>query len=280
VFDHHDLVPELFQSRFPDGAGLLYRTAVLLERATFAVADLVIATNDSYRQVAMQRGKMQPHLVHVVRNGPDLDRFVPAEPDPTLKRGKPFLTCYLGVMGLQDGVDYALRALAKLRIDRGDFHAVFIGAGDAFESCKALCRELRLEKEVEFTGRIPDEAVLRYLSTADVCLIPDPKSPLNDVSTMTKVMEYMAMSRPIVAFDLVETRVSAGDAAVYASANDEDEYARLIGKLLDDPERRARMGALGRRRVEAEPSWQVSARKLVAAYDQLLGPDACARSKA
>jgi glycosyltransferase involved in cell wall biosynthesis len=281
VFDHHDLVPELFRSRFPNSGGFLYHLMLMLERITFAVADAVIATNESYRRVALERGGKEANRVHVVRNGPDLSRFVPVEPDPALKRGKPYLACYLGVMGFQDGVDYAIRALAHLRGSAGreDVHATFIGAGDAFDTVVALARELGLEDFVEFTGRIPDADVQRYLSTADVCLAPDPKTPLNNISTMTKIMEYMAMGRPIVSFDLVESRVSAGEAAVYAAANDESEFARLIGKLLDDPALRARMGAIGRERVENSLSWAVSAQNLLAAYEGLLGPSESAPAR-
>jgi glycosyltransferase involved in cell wall biosynthesis len=273
VFDHHDLVPELFQSRFPKGGkNLLYRASMILERLTLSTADMVIATNESYKRVAVERGRKDPAKVHVVRNGPDLSRFVQVAPDPALKRGKPHLACYLGVMGFQDGVDYAVRALAHLHrsLGRTDLHTTFIGAGDAFEACVALAHELRLDDMVEFTGRISDAEVHRYLSTADVCLAPDPSSPLNDVSTMSKIMEYMAMGRPIVSFDLAETRVSAGDAALYARPNDESEFAQLIDELLNDPERREHMGKMGRKRVEDSLSWDVSARELLRAYERLL----------
>jgi glycosyltransferase involved in cell wall biosynthesis len=272
VFDQHDLVPELYLSRFPDGPRVIYRVLTVLERLTYAVADAVIVTNESYRSIALHRGKVAPDRVFVVRNGPDLDRFVPVQPDPELKRGKAHLACYLGVMGHHDGVDYALRALAHLRhgMGRPDFHAAFIGSGDAFESCVALARQLRLDDCVEFTGRVPDEVVQRYLSTADVCLSPDPHSPLNDVSTMTKIMEYMSMSCPIVSFDLAESRVSAGESAVYARNDDEEEFARLIAELLDAPERRAEMGATGRRRIEQSLSWSASKHQLLKAYDYAL----------
>jgi glycosyltransferase involved in cell wall biosynthesis len=272
LFDHHDLVPELFESRFTGGPRVLHRLSVLLERLTFRTADAVISTNDSYRRAALTRGRIAPDRVRVVRSAPDLARFVPVEPDPALKRGKPFLACYLGVMGPQDGVDYALRALACLHNEMGrdDVHTTFIGAGDAFDESVALASRLGLEGVVEFTGRVPDETVQRYLSTADVCLSPDPKNPLNDVSSMNKVVEYMAMGRPLVSFDLHEARVTAEDAAVYASENDEVEFAKLIAELLDDPERRERMGTIGRRRVERALSWAVSRGNLLAAYQDLL----------
>jgi glycosyltransferase involved in cell wall biosynthesis len=268
VFDQHDLVPELYLSRFGRGEGLLYRAACRLERATYRAADVVIATNESYRQVALTRGGKRPGQVFVVRSAPETERFRPVPPDTTLKRNKPHLLCYLGVMGPQDGVDCALRALAVLRdqLGRRDWHAVFVGSGDAFPDMVALSRSLGLQDCVEFTGRIPDEDLLRYLSTADVCLAPDPLNPLNDVSTMNKIMEYMAMARPIVSFDLRETRVSAGGAALYAPPNDEPAFATLIARLLDDPEQRRRMGALGRDRVNGTLSWARSRQALLEAY--------------
>jgi glycosyltransferase involved in cell wall biosynthesis len=268
VFDQHDLVPELYLSRFDRGEDLLYRAVCALERRTYRAADIVLATNESYRDVAMRRGGRRPEEVFVVRSAPAIERFQPVPPEPELKRGKPHLLCYLGVMGPQDGVDYALRALAKLRDEFGrtDWHAVFVGAGDAFDAMVELSRQLGLSEQVQFTGRIPDADLVRYLSTADVCLSPDPRNPLNDVSTMNKVLEYMAMGRPIVSFDLKEARVSAGDAAVYAPANDEAEFAKLITLLLDDPEKRAGMGKIGQERISGPLSWRNSQASLLAAY--------------
>jgi glycosyltransferase involved in cell wall biosynthesis len=280
VFDHHDLVPELFRSRFGKGGPLLWVNEVL-ERLTFRLADHVISTNESYRSVAVGRGHVPPERTTVVRSAPDLTRFVPVPPDDSLRRGRRHLVCYLGVMGPQDGVDYALRSLASLRdeLGRDDVQAAFVGHGDAWDELVALSRELGLEDRVEFTGRVSDEDLARYLSTADVCLAPDPKNALNDVSTMNKIVEYMAMSRPLVSFDLVEARVSAGDAALYATPNDEREFARLIAELLDDPDRRARMGAAGRRRVERELSWEHSRVALLGAYDGLLARAGALRSE-
>ncbi|NNH70794.1 glycosyltransferase family 4 protein [Nocardia uniformis] len=271
VFDHHDLVPELFHSRFPGGGGLLYRASMLLERITFALADAVISTNESYRRVAVERGRMDPERVTVVRSAPDLAKFVQREPDPALKRGKSYLAAYLGVMGPQDGVDYALRAIAHLRdrLGRTDVHVIFMGSGDAFDDLVALSTELGLDDMVEFTGRVPDEFVQVCLSTADICLSPDPHNPLNDVSTMNKVVEYMAMSRPLVSFELIEARVSAGEAAVYVPDNDTAAFAVAISELLDDPVRRKRMGELGRDRVERELSWDTSRKNLLAFYDRV-----------
>lgn len=269
VFDQHDLVPELYLSRFRRGEDILYRLVCRLERATYRAADVVIATNESYREVALTRGGKRPEDVFVVRSAPAVERFHEVPPEQELKKGKPHLLCYLGVMGPQDGVDYALRALARLRDEQGrtDWHAAFVGAGDAFDDMVRLSHELGLSDFVDFTGRIPDEDLLRYLSTADVCLSPDPLNPLNDVSTMNKVMEYMAMARPIVSFDLREAKVSAGEAAVYAPPNDESEFAKLIAVLLDDPAERGRMGEIGRARVAGPLSWENSRKSLLAAYE-------------
>jgi glycosyltransferase involved in cell wall biosynthesis len=275
VFDHHDLVPELFLSRFPRGGPILYWATRLLERLTLAAADAVISTNESYRRVALERGHLAPERVTVVRSAPDLSRFVRRDPDPNLRRGKRYLAAYLGVMGPQDGVDYALRALAHLRdgIGREDLHCIFMGAGDAFGDMVALSKELGLTDMVEFTGRVPDEFVQRCLSTADVCLAPDPRNPLNDVSTMNKVVEYMAMGRPLVSFELVESRVSAGESAVYAPANDESAFAAGIDELLRDPQQRQRMGELGRARVEQHLSWESSRRALTDFYARLFAAE-------
>lgn len=274
VFDQHDLVPELYLSRFGRGRDLLFRAVSWMERMTYRAAHVVIATNESYRQVALSRGGKRPEEVFVVRSAPVVERFHQVPPDASVRRGKPYLLCYLGVMGPQDGVDYALRSLARLRDEHGraDWHAVFVGGGDTFDAMVALARELGLDDCVEFTGRIPDEDLMRYLSTADVCLSPDPRNPLNDVSTMNKVMEYMAMSRPIVSFELREARVSAGEAALYAPADDESEFAKLIARLLDDPEERRRMGEIGRERVAGPLSWEHSKIALLAAYEAAVAP--------
>ncbi|MEV3887011.1 glycosyltransferase family 4 protein [Streptomyces griseoincarnatus] len=280
VFDQHDLVPELYLSRFGRGKDLLYRGVCALERATYRAADVVLATNESYKDVAVRRGGRRPEDVFVVRSAPDTERFHPVDPEPELKRGKPHLLCYLGVMGPQDGVDYALRTLAKLRdeVGRTDWHAVFVGAGDTFDAMVELSRELGLDGQVEFTGRVPDADLVRWLSTADVCLSPDPCNPLNDVSTMNKVLEYMVMGRPIVSFDLKEARVSAGEAAVYAMGDDEGEFAALIARLLDDPEERSRMGKSGQERINGPLAWRNSQAALLAAYEAAVEGGAAARS--
>ncbi|MGE5286772.1 MAG: glycosyltransferase family 4 protein [Micromonosporaceae bacterium] len=273
VFDHHDLCPELFQSRFPDGPKLPYRGLRALERRTHRTAQHVIATNDSYRDIAITRSGKAPEDVTVVRTGPNPDKLQRGAPEPEMRRGRRFLAAYIGVMGPQDGVDIVVRAadIVVREMGRTDIAFTLIGSGDCFDELVALRDELKLNGHVEFTGRVPDELVKSILSTADVGLSPDPKNPLNDVSTMNKTMEYMAFELPVVAFDLRETRVSAGDAAVYAKPNDVREYARAIVDLIDDEDRRAELGKLGRVRVEEELAWPHQERAYVGVYERVTG---------
>ena len=272
VFDHHDLCPELFQSRFPSGPKLPYKGLLALERRTHRTADHVISTNDSYRQIAMTRSGKRADEVTVVRTGPDLRRLRPGEADPELRRGRPFLVAYIGVMGPQDGVDIVVRAadIVVNKLGRDDIAFTLIGSGDCFDDLVALRDELGLAGHVEFTGRAPDELVTRIMSTADAGLSPDPKNPLNDVSTMNKTMEYMVFGLPVVAFDLRETRVSAGNAAVYVQPNDEREYAEAIVALMDDEPRRTLMGKLGRERIEQELSWDHQVSAYLGVYERVL----------
>ena len=273
VFDHHDLCPELYQSRFPGGPKLPYRGLLALERRTHRAADHVIATNDSYREIAVTRGGKRADEVTVVRTGPDLQRLQPGEADPELRRGRRFLVAYIGVMGPQDGVDIVVRAadIVVNKLGRDDIAFTLIGSGDCYEDLVALRDELGLAGHVEFTGRAPDEVVGRIMSTADVGLSPDPKNPLNDVSTMNKTMEYMAFGLPVIAFDLRETRVSAGNAAVYVQPNEEQQYAEAIVALLDDEPRRALMGKLARERVEQELAWDHQESAYLGVYERVLG---------
>jgi glycosyltransferase involved in cell wall biosynthesis len=277
VFDHHDLCPELYLSRFGESrrGGLAWRLLRWLERAQFLAADLVISTNESYRRVAIERGRVPPDRVVVVRSGPSRERFATVRPvDPELRRGKGHLVAYLGVMAPQDGVDHLLRAAHHLVHERGraELHFTLVGAGDSYEELRALARELGLESCVEFTGRIPDPDVERVLATADVCVCPDPLNPLNDVSTMNKMLEYMACGRPIVAYDLREHRESAGEGALYAEPNRESDLAQKILDLLDDPERRRRMGEYNRARFLERMAWEHSAGELLRAYGRVCGP--------
>ena len=273
VFDHHDLCPELYESRFPDGPQLPYRLLRALERRTHRSADHVISTNDSYREIAVKRSGKASSDVTVVRTGPDPERLRREPADPSQRRGRRFLVAYIGVMGPQDGVDIVVRAADIIVRDLGrdDVAFTLIGSGDCFDQLVALRDELGLAGTVEFTGRAPDELVTRILSTADIGLSPDPKNPLNDLSTMNKSMEYMAFELPVVAFDLRETRVSTGDAAVYVKPNDIREYAAAIVALLDDEQARARLGKLGRARVEQELAWSHQERSYLGVYQRLTG---------
>ena len=273
VFDHHDLCPELYRSRFPSGPKLPYKGLLALERRTHQAANHVISTNDSYREIAMTRGGKRADEVTVVRTGPDLRRLRPGEPDPELRRGHRYLVAYIGVMGPQDGVDIVVRAadIVVSKLGRDDIAFTLIGSGDCFDDLVALRDRLGLAGHVEFTGRAPDEQVMRIMSTADAGLSPDPKNPLNDVSTMNKTMEYMVFGLPVVAFDLRETRVSAGDAAVYVQPNDEQQYAEAIVALLDDEPRRELMGKLARERVEQELAWDHQESTYLGVYKRVLG---------
>jgi glycosyltransferase involved in cell wall biosynthesis len=266
VFDHHDLMPELFRSRFRR-AGLPYKALRALERSALRSADVVISTNESYKRLAIERAGVDPADVFVVRNGPDLTNFTPVAPDPDLHADRRFLLAYVGVMEPQDGVDQAIHALAALRGRRGaDWKAIFVGEGSERVEMEALAGRLGIADSVEFAGWREDGDIRRILSSADLCLAPDPPSPLNDVSTMMKVPEYMAMGAPIASFDLPETRVSAGAAAAYADPTPE-AFGALVDDLLNDEERRRRMAAVALERV-TELSWQRSSERLLAAYER------------
>ena len=271
VFDHHDLCPELFLSRFENPPALPYKGLLWLERRTFRTARHVISTNESYRQIAIRRGGKSPDDVTVVRTGPDPERLKRGPAHEELKRGRRYLAAYIGVMGPQDGVDIVVRAADVIvrEFGRDDIAFTLIGSGDCYDELVALRDELDLQDHVEFTGRAPDELVTKILSTADAGLSPDPKNPLNDVSTMNKTMEYMAFELPVVAFDLHETRVSAQDAAVYATPNDVREYAKALVGLLDDEAARLQLGKLGRARVEDELAWSHQERAYLGVYQRL-----------
>ncbi len=271
VFDHHDLCPELFESRFEGNLGLPYKGLRWLERQTHRTADHVISTNDSYRQIAIERSGKSPRDVTVVRTGPDPEKLKRGEPVPDLKRGRAHLAAYIGVMGPQDGVDIVVRAADVIvrELGRDDIAFTIIGGGDCYDELVALRDELKLNGHVEFTGRAPDELVGQIMSTADVGLSPDPKNPLNDVSTMNKTMEYMAFELPVVAFDLRETRVSAGEAAVYAKPNDVHEYATAIVNLLDDEAACTQLGKIGRARVEQELAWKHQEQAYLGVYQRV-----------
>jgi glycosyltransferase involved in cell wall biosynthesis len=270
VFDHHDANPELYLAKF-GRRDLFYRLMLWLEKLTFRTADVSIATNQSYRRIAFERGAMAPERVFVVRSGPSLERLKIVPPVPALKSGRKYLVGYVGVMGRQEGIDYLLHAAAHIvhRLGRHDVHFGLVGGGTSLEEMKALAAELEVAEYVTFTGRVPDAELLAMLNTADVCVNPDVASEMNDISTMNKVMEYMALAKPMVQFDLAEGRYSAQAASLYARPNDPVHMALKIVELLDDPERRRRMGEFGRRRVIEELEWRHEVPKLLAAYDAL-----------
>jgi glycosyltransferase involved in cell wall biosynthesis len=273
VFDHHDLCPELYDSRFPEGRSLPRRGLIALEKATFRTADHVVATNASYAEIALRRGDKSPANVTVVRTGPDPQLLRRKAAVPALRRGRRRLVAYIGVMGPQDGVDLAVRAAAHVvhSLGREDVSFTFMGAGDSYDDIVKLRDALGLRDYVELPGRVPDDTVMDVLSTADVGLSPDPKNPLNDVSTMNKTLEYMAFGMPLVAFDLKETRVSADGSASYVPSGDVAAYAQAIVELLDDDSRREAMGRAGRLRIEEELGWPHQRDAYVSVYDGLVG---------
>lgn len=282
VFDQHDLNPELYISRFGKPAGLAGRMQLgalaLLERNTYRVADRVISTNGSYKRVAERRGGLDPALVTVVRSGPDTTVMRPIYPDPTIRAGAEHVLAYIGIMGPQDGVENILAVMDELvhRRGRTGVRAVLMGFGDCLEDLRRECTERRLDQNVVFTGRVGPAEIAQNLSAADLGLGPDLNTPLNNVSTMNKTMEYMAYALPSVSFDLVETRVSAGETGVFIPSGDIVGFADAVEALLDDPERRTQLGLAARRRVVAELDWKPQAEAYVGVFDALMDeyPDA------
>lgn len=272
VFDHHDLMPEICESRWRGWQGrLLRRLCLITERASFRTADRVIANNESYRRVALNRGGVRADHIAVVRSAPSLRQFMPPPPRPELRAGADHLVVYLGVMGPNDGLDCLLQAIAHIvhQRQRRNIRFVLIGSGDLYEQTVTLSRRLQLTEHVQFTGRIADEAVLEWLSTADLTVAPDPKDALNDISSMNKIVEYMALGKAIVAFDLREVRISAVDAAVYVAANDPAAFGDAVVQLIDAPERRQAMGRSGRQRFESVLAWEHQEKALLQLYDGL-----------
>jgi glycosyltransferase involved in cell wall biosynthesis len=270
VYDHHDINPELYEAKFRR-RDFFYRLIVALERLSFRVADVSIATNESYRRIAIERGGMSPARVFVVRSGPSLERMKLMPPDDRLKHGRRFLVGYVGVMGYQEGIDCLLRAIAHIVRDlgRNDIHFGLVGGGTSLKAMENLATQLRIANYVTFTGRVSDERMLSMLNTADVCVNPDRANEMNDKSTMNKIMEYMILGKPIVQFDLKEGRFSARQASVYARRNDIHDFAARIVDLLEHPERREAMGEYGRKRVLETLAWHHQAPNLLAAYDRL-----------
>ena len=267
LFDHHDINPELYEAKF-GRRDFFYRLMLLCERLTFKTADRSIATNESYKQIAIERGGMHPDKVTVVRSGPKLDRLKIIEPVLALKKGRKHLVGYVGVMGKQEGIDYLLRALQYIveHKNRTDVHFGLVGGGTELTSLQAYAKALGVEDYVTFTGRVSDQQMLGMLNTADVCVNPDVANEMNDKSTMNKIMEYMALAKPIVQFDLSEGRFSAQEASLYARRNDTKDFAEKILLLLDDQVKRKTMGDFGRNRIITELEWKYEEPKLLEAY--------------
>ena len=271
VFDHHDICPELFEAKFGKKSGLLYKSQLWLERKTYDRCSYAFVTNESYRKIALERGGMDPDKVWVLRSGPRLERLRILPPDPDIRRGRPYMVGYLGVIGQQEGVEYILKAADYIRrtLRRDDIFWGIVGGGPHLERLRELSHRMGLDDIVEFTGRVDDPTMLRYLNTADVCVNSDEYNAMNDKSTMNKVLEYMALGKPIVQFDLTEGRYSAREASLYAKPNDAQDMAQKIITLLDDPDMRARMGAYGRKRIETELSWDHTSKALLEGYDTI-----------
>ncbi len=270
LFDHHDICPELYETKFGK-RGMLWRLMVLVEWLTFKTATVSIATNESYAEIARRRGGMAAEDVFIVRSGPKIDKLEIRPAKPELKKGARYLIGYVGVIGQQEGLDLLVETAQHLTgpMGRSDVHFGIVGGGPALEEVRADVKAKGLESYFTFTGRAPNDVLLDMLNTADVCVNPDRATPMNDLSTMNKIMEYMTLMKPVVQFDLKEGRASAQEASLYARKNDPVDFAEKIAKLLDDPARRERMGRIGRERIEGGLSWAHSVPNLLAAYERL-----------
>jgi glycosyltransferase involved in cell wall biosynthesis len=272
IFDHHDANPELYLSKYGQ-KGTFYKAQVWLEKLTFRLSDVAICTNSSYKDIAVGRGGLAPEDVFVVRNGPDLETFKSVTPRAVLKYGKTYLIGYVGTMSIQEGLDILLEVAEHIKnLGRRDIHFTCVGGGPGLAGLRKLVQDKGLGDTVNFTGRIPDQELLEILSTADVCVNPDKPCEMNDISTMIKIMEYMALGKPIVQFNLKEGRFSAGEASLYSDNNNQVvDFAAKILWLLDHPEERQRMGEFGRRRVAKELAWEYSVQNLLSAYERAFG---------
>lgn len=270
VFDHHDICPELFEAKFGKKSGMLYKSQLWLERNTYRHCKFAFVTNESYRQIALTRGGMAPENVIVLRSGPRLERLKIQEPKPEIRRGKRYMVGYVGVIGQQEGIEYLLEAARYLKEEKGrdDIFWGIVGGGPHLAELRRQCSRMGLDDVVEFTGRVSDQQLLDYLNTADVCVNSDEYNEMNDKSTMNKILEYMALGKPIVQFDLTEGRYSAQEASLYARPNDARDLGDKVAELLADPERRRRMGEYGRQRVLNELSWEHTSKALLEGYER------------
>ena len=268
VFDHHDICPELFEAKFGKTSGLLYKSQLWLEKQTYKHCTFAFVTNESYKKIAIERGKMNPNNVIVLRSGPKLERMRIMPPVESIKRGYKYMVGYLGVIGQQEGIEYLLDAAKYIKEHDNNVFWGIVGGGPHLKALKKQAHDMGLDDCVEFTGRAPDQQMLEYLNTADVCVNSDKYNSMNDKSTMNKILEYMALAKPIVQFDLTEGRYSAQDASLYAKNNDAEDMAKKIMELLDNPELRKKMGAYGRNRVVNELSWEHTSKALLEGYEK------------
>lgn len=268
VFDHHDICPELFEAKFGKTSGLLYKSQLWLEKQTYKHCTFAFVTNESYKKIAIERGKMNPNNVIVLRSGPKLERMRIMLPVESIKRGYKYMVGYLGVIGQQEGIEYLLDAAKYIKEHDNNVFWGIVGGGPHLKALKKQAHDMGLDDCVEFTGRASDQQMLEYLNTADVCVNSDKYNSMNDKSTMNKILEYMALAKPIVQFDLTEGRYSAQDASLYAKNNDAEDMAKKIMELLDNPELRKKMGAYGRNRVVNELSWEHTSKALLEGYEK------------
>ncbi|MDZ7739348.1 MAG: glycosyltransferase family 4 protein [Bacteroidales bacterium] len=269
VFDHHDINPELYFAKFGK-KGFFYRLMMLFERLTFAAANYSIATNESYRNIAIKRGRMPAEKVRVIRSGPRLDRLRIVPRDNKYLKGRRYLVGYVGVIGEQEGIDLLLESLDHIVKKRQDIQFAIVGGGTDLEKLKKLSEEMILTGYVDFYGRVPDDLLISILNSADICVNPDKPTEMNNLSTMNKIMEYMALKKPVVQYDLKEGRFSAQDASLYAEWHNTKDFAEKIIYLVDRPELRKEMGEYGYNRIINELSWDYESTRLLDFYDRVL----------
>jgi glycosyltransferase involved in cell wall biosynthesis len=269
VLDQRDLSPELYELRYGRRGGAVYRALCWFERRSYRAASHVITVNSSLREAALARGSLPPGSVTVVGNGPSLDLTYPRAPRQELKHGRRFLGCWLGLMGPQDRLDVALRAIAHMIhvIGRVDCHFAFVGDGEARVPSQRLAAELGISDWVSFPGWADQDEAYTYLSTADLGLEPN----LEEIVSPVKGMEYMAFGLPFVSFDLTETRALAGDAAAYVPPGDVTGFAVLIDGLLADPVRRRQLAAAGRQLITERLAWDRQVAAYLGVYQRILG---------
>lgn len=269
VFDHHDINPELYIAKY-EKKGFFYKMLLVAERLTFKIANYSIATNESYKEIAIRRGKMKPEKVQVVRSGPKLDRLTLGAGNDSYKKGKKYLIGYVGVIGEQEGIDLMLESMSLILSKREDVQLAIIGGGTEVENLKKMADKMKISPFVDFYGRVDDKTMVDILNTADVCVNPDKPTVMNDLSTMNKIMEYMALKKPIVQYDLKEGRFSAQEASLYATNTSPADFAEKVLWLIDNPQERTRMGEYGYARVLNQLSWEFESKKLVDFYNKVL----------